>query len=315
MRSATPLQTRIRSQLRMRFSRGMQAGDRINEAEIAGELGVSRTPVREVLRQFVQDGVLAYEPGRGFTIVHVEVGKGTADAAIADFLDERVMRDMALGEVSGAMSERALMERYRVSHGTLISTLRRLMRDHLVGPTPGRGWLFMDVGQEALKQSYRFRRIIEPATIMADGFAPDEAAFRALDAEHAAAIAGIQTADRRTLFELDARFHDLVARGAGTSYLVDAIQRQNNIRRVGEYIGYVRLERLRVSMEEHRGIIAALLRGERQMAAALMRLHLQISEAETFEHIDEDLERVRDGRLLLSHERADGVAGTADIDH
>jgi len=315
----TPLQIRIKNQLKGRIGNGLRTGDRVNEAEIANDLGVSRTPVRQVLRQLADEGFLTLEPRRGFVVSDLAAQKHNAknhnaDVSIVDFLDERMMRDMALGKLIGIVSERALKERYKVSNGVLLSTLRRLMRDRLVEPSPGRGWIFTDVGPRALAASYRFRQIVEPSTILSDGYAPDEAALRSLDAEHAAAIADLASVDRRTLFELDARFHELVARGADTPYLAEASQRQSNIRRVNEYIGFIRLERIRSSMEEHRGIMAALLCGQRQVAAALMCVHLQVSEAETFEHIDKDLDLVREGRVLLSEEREAGNDHALDPD-
>lgn len=42
-----------------------QPGDRINEAEIARRLGISRTPVREAFTRLIKDGVLAHIPRRG----------------------------------------------------------------------------------------------------------------------------------------------------------------------------------------------------------------------------------------------------------
>ena len=46
MTAVSPLQERIRNQLRAEFFEAIQAGERINEAEIAATLGMSRTPVR-----------------------------------------------------------------------------------------------------------------------------------------------------------------------------------------------------------------------------------------------------------------------------
>jgi DNA-binding GntR family transcriptional regulator len=299
---ASPLQARILSQLQTRFGHDATVGERINEAEIAAWLGVSRTPVREVLLKLEREGILTYERQRGFRLARLPALPGEAARAEGgELLDEKVMRDMALGTLAAAISERALMQRYGVPRGVLVSTLRRLMRDQLVEPAPGRGWRFADVGPTALRESYRFRQILEPATILADGFAPDRAALAALDAEHAAAMERLEETGWRRLFELDADFHALVARGAGTRYLVDAIARQNNIRRVNEYFAFVRLGRVRGSMAEHRGIIAALLAGRYQHAAALMRVHLDVSQQETFDYLDADLER-------LQRERAAGGA-------
>jgi DNA-binding GntR family transcriptional regulator len=43
----------------------------INEADFASELGVSKTPVREALRQLETDGFVENVPGRGSTISHL----------------------------------------------------------------------------------------------------------------------------------------------------------------------------------------------------------------------------------------------------
>lgn len=43
----------------------------INEADFASELGVSKTPVREALRQLERDGFVTNVPGRGSTISHI----------------------------------------------------------------------------------------------------------------------------------------------------------------------------------------------------------------------------------------------------
>jgi len=297
---ASPLQARILTQLQDRFGSDAALGQRLNEAEIAEWLGVSRTPVREVLRNLERDGILSYEHRRGFQLLRplsTDTVTGGEDAT--ELLDERVMREMALGTLNAVMSERALIQRFAVPRGFLVSTLRRLMRDQLVEPSPGRGWIFADVGPEALKDGYKFRQFVEPAAILSDGYRVDAAALSALDREHAAALDDIERMDRRTLFELDARFHIAVASGAGTRHLSDAIARQNNIRRVNEYIGFIRLERVQQSMIEHRQIMAALRAGKNQIAAALMRLHLDISEQETFAHMEDDLARLRSSDTLL----------------
>jgi DNA-binding GntR family transcriptional regulator len=239
------------------------------------------------------EGVLAFEPQRGFVVKDPTSLSRGHESSSDDFLDERVMRDMAIGDLKGIISERSLMQRYSVPNGILMSTLRRLTRDRLVEPSTGRGWVFADVGTNALAESYRFRQIVEPASLLSDGYHVSADLLQRLDADHIYAIDNIHTMDKRRLFDLDARFHRGIAEGAQTSEVLNAIERQNNIRRIAEYIGFVRLERLRQSMGEHRGIIRALLDGNRQLAASLMHIHLQISRDETFAHMDEDLQEFR----------------------
>lgn len=289
----TPLQTRIFEQLRLHLIDNSNPGDRINEAELAERLGVSRTPIRRVLMKLHSEGALAFEPRRGFVVKDLAAFSGSQEDSTDAFLDERVMRDMAVGDLSGVISERAMMQRYSVPNGVLASTLRRLTRDRLVEPSPGRGWIFADVSPRALAESYRFRQILEPASLLSDGYKANVEDLQRLDADHVRAIENVQDMDRRRLFDLDARFHRQIAEGAQTAELLNAVERQNNIRRVAEYIGFVRRERIRQSMHEHRSIIKALLDGNRQLAASLMHIHLQVSRDETFTHIDDDLRALR----------------------
>ena len=108
----TPLQARILEQLRMQLSDDLRSGDRINEAEVAEQLGVSRTPIRRVLQKLEEEGVLAYEPRRGFILKDIASLLKTGSNDGEELLDERVMRDMATGELNSVFSERALMQRY-----------------------------------------------------------------------------------------------------------------------------------------------------------------------------------------------------------
>ena len=315
-RFTSPLQTQLLEQIQALLADAFEPNTRVNGAKLAEQLGVSRTPVREVLRRLAQQGLVGYERGRGFVFTSsIPAPPRNPAPNTAAPLDERVTRDIALGTLGSVTSERALMHRYAVARGVLVSTLRKLMRDGLVEPSRGRGWRFVDVGPATVRDSYRLRMLIEPAAILCDEYTSPSAAISELDAAHAAALDNLAGLSGRALFDLDARFHVLVASGAGSEQLVQVLERQNNIRRVHEYMGAVRLDRLRDSMLEHRRIMAALLRGERQMAAALMRLHLQISEDETFRHMDSDLEAVRAGRRpITEHRGSEQESGVNGID-
>lgn len=63
--------------LRMIMEGLIQPGEWIREADIAKQLGVSRTPVRDALRELIGTGVLTMEPNRGvrvrsYTNAHIE---------------------------------------------------------------------------------------------------------------------------------------------------------------------------------------------------------------------------------------------------
>lgn len=61
------LREQIRDELLARLKDGtIQAGEGINEAQLAAELGVSRTPLREALLTMESEGRIESNPGRGF---------------------------------------------------------------------------------------------------------------------------------------------------------------------------------------------------------------------------------------------------------
>ena len=46
----------------------LRAGERVVEAEIARQMGISRGPIREAVRQLEQDGLVEYQPRRGVVV-------------------------------------------------------------------------------------------------------------------------------------------------------------------------------------------------------------------------------------------------------
>ncbi|WP_265522608.1 GntR family transcriptional regulator [Oerskovia flava] len=53
------------------YSGALRVGSPIREIEIAGQLGVSRGPLREAAQRLVQEGLLASTPGRGLSVVRI----------------------------------------------------------------------------------------------------------------------------------------------------------------------------------------------------------------------------------------------------
>jgi DNA-binding GntR family transcriptional regulator len=65
-RSGNSFSDRVERALRDRILHGVVApGDRLNEVEIAGELGVSRGPIREALQRLASDGLVELQAHRG----------------------------------------------------------------------------------------------------------------------------------------------------------------------------------------------------------------------------------------------------------
>jgi DNA-binding GntR family transcriptional regulator len=67
--SKKPLREDIHALLRERIVKGdVQPGNRLADVQLAAELGVSRTPVREALLRLEREGLVESDPNRGFFV-------------------------------------------------------------------------------------------------------------------------------------------------------------------------------------------------------------------------------------------------------
>lgn len=64
-----------------------RSGDRVREAEVAGWLGVSRTPVREALNRLISEQLLTEHGARGITVVALEEGQVRELYAVRETLE------------------------------------------------------------------------------------------------------------------------------------------------------------------------------------------------------------------------------------
>lgn len=60
------------------FAGALSVGESLGEVEIASQLGVSRSPLREAAQRLVQEGILVAIPGRGMRVARIE-GEQVAD--------------------------------------------------------------------------------------------------------------------------------------------------------------------------------------------------------------------------------------------
>ncbi len=69
-----PLRDEIYDAISMQIVRGdLSPGRRLRDFELAADLGVSRTPVREALVRLTTDGLVTADAGRGFTVRGLDV--------------------------------------------------------------------------------------------------------------------------------------------------------------------------------------------------------------------------------------------------
>jgi DNA-binding GntR family transcriptional regulator len=162
----------------------------------------------------------------------------------------------------------------------LAKALVRMAGDGLVEKRDGHGWRFLpSLGTaEAISESYRFRLAIECAGLL-------EPTFRAIPEAVARTRAAHERflrlpAERQTVSEylqLNAGFHEMLARFSGNRFILQATQQQNQLRRLDEHAAFFKHTRMPESCREHLQIIDAVERGDQEWAAALMRHHLTMA--------------------------------------
>jgi len=84
--------------IRDRITRGsLERGARIHQEELAEDLGVSRTPVREALRRLAAEGLVEMRTNRGARVA--DVGKGDMQAAY----EARLVIEPGAARLAGAI--------------------------------------------------------------------------------------------------------------------------------------------------------------------------------------------------------------------
>jgi DNA-binding GntR family transcriptional regulator len=74
---------------------GITAPVRVREEELAAELGVSRTPVREAMRRLEQEGLIAFRPRRGARLMPTSLPEYLEWLSIREMLEGLAAREVA----------------------------------------------------------------------------------------------------------------------------------------------------------------------------------------------------------------------------
>jgi DNA-binding GntR family transcriptional regulator len=75
---------------------GLTAPLRLREEELAAELGVSRTPVREAMRRLEQEGLITFRPRRGARLMPTSLPEYLEWLSIREMLEGLAAREVAL---------------------------------------------------------------------------------------------------------------------------------------------------------------------------------------------------------------------------
>lgn len=281
---STPSSLRLARQiLDLIYEARFDPGHHLREQHLADALGVSRTPIRAGLKELTRLGAVEARPNQGFFLL--KSAEALSELTIeppssADqTLYELLVRDRIAGKLPESFTQTSIAQRYEVDRGVLTRTLVKLSEDGLIARNAGHGWRFQQTlhSEVALRDSYGFRLMIEPAALLTPHLRVERQLLKRLRAQHLRLIThpDITQVPARDIFETDASFHELLAEASGNLFVLQAVQQQNRLRRLLEFGSYHNKRRVKAWCEEHVAIIDAIRDNKAQLAAELMKKHLQ----------------------------------------
>lgn len=279
-----PLQKQLANRIVIHIrAMGLRAGHHLTESSLQGVLGTSRAPIRAALGHLSREGMLERIPNRGFFVNEAVLETAPQDGSILPqtSADERLYLAIANDRLDGTfgetVTEAEMMRRYEVTRTSLQHALSRIMSEGWIERRDGRGYIFTPLvdSLEAYYENYELRSILEPAGILSPRYRLDRTKLALLQEQQDVVYnGGWQTLSQVELFETNARFHEVIASMSGNRFLAPIITRQNQLRRLVEYRQILNREQVRRQNYEHMEILAALRRGDREKAAALLANHL-----------------------------------------
>ncbi len=264
----------------------MSPGGRLAEQQFASLCGVSRTPVRKALQVLAGRGLVTAEAEGGYVLAadplktpRLSAETGDRDAEI----HAAILRDLAAGRIAEMQTVAALQRRYDAPRPSVQNALVKLSEEGVAERAAGQQWLLKQfaVSADATAKSYEFRLAMEPLALTLPGFRRDSAAIMALRQSMQILEAAAEASFDTRLFErTDFDFHMLIARSCGNPFVSEALANHHRRRRSAPGLGHVSVFRLMQSNLEHLQILEQIERGQMDLSADLMRVHLQLSQSQ-----------------------------------
>jgi DNA-binding GntR family transcriptional regulator len=264
---------------------GAGPGHPLVELALCRQFGVSRTPVRGALRLLAAQGLAVPRAARGFVLAGAvtqvpEPEPGRREEEEARLLLAALAQARAGGKLADRFTQQQILRRFGARLPVVLTVLRRLGELGLVERRAGNGWAFRPAAdiQRAQGESYAFRQAVEPAMLLQPSFRLDRAWLETARAAHVKfRRRPWAEKDAAEFHDLNADFHEQLARCSGNRYMQEAVQRQILLRRFLDRQMRYDAKRVAAAIEDHLEILAALEGGWNDKAAALMLHHLTTS--------------------------------------
>ena len=165
----------------------LRPGDRLTETELAAQLGISRTPVREAIRQLESDGLVTHTPRVGTTI------RSLGHAEVSELYDMRSVLEGTAARFAARAASEVELENLGAIHQEMAAatdpaTLSRLNRQFHVALLDSARNRFLVKAVAAINTTLL---ILGPSTLEETGRAAQA------NAEHARILAALAARDAK----------------------------------------------------------------------------------------------------------------------
>lgn len=174
------------------------------------------------------------------------------------------------------LDEVQLAERFEVSRTPIREALQRLAQSGLVEQLPRRGVFVRHPGPVELIEMFEVMAELEAVCARLAASRISEAALADLNATNARCDAAVESHDTDGYFRENERFHAIIYRQSGNSFLEQECQRLHRRLHPFRRIQLRLRGRLKQSMAEHRAILLALEAGDGEAAAASIHNHVAV---------------------------------------
>lgn len=174
------------------------------------------------------------------------------------------------------LDEIRLAKRFGVSRTPIREALQRLVASGLAEQLPHRGVFFRQPGPVELMEMFETMAEIEGVCARLAALRISEQALTELEEANTRCQAAVDSNDTEDYYRENERFHHVIYRQAGNSFL-----EQEALRLHRRLKPYRRLQlrvrgRMAQSLSEHQMIVAALRDGDRERAAQALRSHVAV---------------------------------------
>lgn len=280
----TPLQQRVAREIIGLVRRDNRpAGTHLPKLTLAREIGTSHNPVEVALAHLARIGVVRHEKDRGYFLARNADSLGSGALRLAPSTDDPLYRKIADARLRhrlpDTVTETDLIRKFSTTRSAVHKALARIQQEGWAERRAGHGWAFLPLidSVEAYEENYEIRRVMEPACILGSRFSADPAELAALKRQQSFMAGGgygemtpVEWAD------INAHFHEALARWSGNRFMLQTMRRINQLRKLVEYRAVSGNPVIRAKQAtEHLRILEAIERGNRKDAAELMCKHLE----------------------------------------